>query len=207
MTDEGWPTRAVAAAEIMDAVMASFSLGEYLDVLTQAAGSPVLVLPHPTEGGAMEHAVTNTDVVMAITDHLTGDDRLVNWSACFTSNGGDLYLSHVENKGQFDRVVETIGKVPSIDTDDARDTILAQLMKEPADYIESCKSVLDESSLSLGVHAVVMLGHRLEEYKKLIEEHSVDLLVMNTKDEYQAAMHGLAYPLAVEIRSIPLLLL
>jgi len=184
-----------------------FSLGEYLDVLTQAAGSPVLVLPHPTQGGAMEHALTDTDVVMAITDHLTGDDRLVNWSAYFAAQGGALYLSHVENKSHFERVIETIGKISSIDTEDARDTILAQLMKEPADYIESCKAALDESGLSLDVRAVVMLGHRLEEYKKLIEEHSIDLLVMNTKDEYQAAMHGLAYPLAVEIRSIPLLLL
>ena len=40
-----------------------------------------------------------------------------------------------------------------------------------------------------------------------IDEHKIDLLVMNTKDEYQTAMHGLAYPLAVELRSIPLLLL
>ncbi len=184
-----------------------FSLGEYLDVLTQAAGSPVLVLPHPTEGGAMEHALTNTDAVMAITDHLTGDDRLVNWSARFTAPGGQLYLSHVENQNQFERLLGTIGKIPSIDTDVARESILAQLLKEPSDYIESCKGVLDAAELSLTVQAVVMIGHHLEEYKKLIEEHAVDLLVMNTKDEYQAAMHGLAYPLAVEIRSIPLLLL
>ena len=36
---------------------------------------------------------------------------------------------------------------------------------------------------------------------------SFDLLVMNTKDDEQMAMHGLAYPLAIEVRSIPLLLL
>lgn len=30
---------------------------------------------------------------------------------------------------------------------------------------------------------------------------------MNTKDEDQLAMHGLAYPLAVELREIPLLML
>lgn len=184
-----------------------FSLGEYLDVLTQAAGSPVLVLPHPTEGGAMKHALENTDVVMVITDHLTGDDQLVNWSVRFTAQAGALYLSHVENQNQFERFITTIGKIPSIDTDDARLTILAQLLKEPEDFIKSCKSVLDGSDLSIDVRPVVMMGHRLEEYKKLIEEHAVDLLVMNTKDEYQAAMHGLAYPLAVEIRSIPLLLL
>jgi hypothetical protein len=50
-------------------------------------------------------------------------------------------------------------------------------------------------------------GHHLSEYRRLVQEHDVDLLVMNTKDEGQLAMHGLAYPLAIEIRSIPLLLL
>jgi hypothetical protein len=184
-----------------------FSLGEYLDVLTQAAGSPVLVVPHPSEGGAMPHVVSDMDVVMAITDHLTGDDQLVNWSVRFTAPEGRLFLTHVENENVFEHYIATIGKIPSIDTDDARESILAQLMKEPIDYIESCKGVLDESDLALEVLPIVTIGHRLETYKKLIEDHEVDLLVMNTKDEYQAAMHGLAYPLAVELRSIPLLLL
>ena len=184
-----------------------FSLGEYLDVLTQAAGSPVLVVPHPTEGGAMEHALTNTDAVMAITDHLTGDEKLVNWSARFTSRGGTLFLTHIENENRFERYITTIGKIPSIDTENAREAILAQLLKEPEDYIQSCKDALDATDLSIEVQAIVAIGHRLDEYKKLIDEHKIDLLVMNTKDEYQAAMHGLAYPLAVELRSIPLLLL
>ena len=38
-------------------------------------------------------------------------------------------------------------------------------------------------------------------------EDEVDLLVLNTKDDDQLAMHGLAYPLAIELREIPLLLL
>jgi len=54
---------------------------------------------------------------------------------------------------------------------------------------------------------IITTGHHLAEYKRLVEEHRVDLLVMNTRDDDQMAMHGLAYPLAVELRSIPLLLL
>ena len=54
---------------------------------------------------------------------------------------------------------------------------------------------------------VVTLGHHLDEYKRLVIEHDVDLLVMNTKDDDQMAMHGLAYPLAVELRGVPMLLL
>lgn len=184
-----------------------FSLGAHLDVLTQAAGCPVLVVPHPTEGGAMAHALANTDVVMAITDHLTGDDRLVNWSVRFTARGGALLLTHVENENVFERYLETIGKIPTIDTDHAREAILGQLLKEPTDYIQSCKGVLDDAGLGIEVRPIVTIGHRLETYKRFIDDHEVDLLVMNTKDEYQAAMHGLAYPLAVELRSIPLLLL
>ena len=38
-------------------------------------------------------------------------------------------------------------------------------------------------------------------------EHEIDLLVFNTKDDDQLAMHGLAYPLAVEVRGIPILML
>jgi hypothetical protein len=55
--------------------------------------------------------------------------------------------------------------------------------------------------------AVVTIGHRVNEYRSLIEKHGVDLLVMNTKDEDHSAMHGLAYALAVELRHTPLLML
>ena len=51
------------------------------------------------------------------------------------------------------------------------------------------------------------MGSRLDDYKKLIRDHAVDLLVFNTKDEDQLAMHGVGYPLAVEVREIPLLML
>ena len=45
------------------------------------------------------------------------------------------------------------------------------------------------------------------DYKRLAAARDVDLLVMNTKDSGQLAMHGLAYELAVELNDIPLLLL
>ena len=58
-------------------------------------------------------------------------------------------------------------------------------------------------------------GHRrahlgigyMPEDRRLIDEHKVDLLVMNSRDEDQLAMHGLAYPLAVELNHVPMLLL
>jgi hypothetical protein len=47
----------------------------------------------------------------------------------------------------------------------------------------------------------------LEDYRKLIEEGQVDLLVMHAKEDDQLAMHGMAHPLAVELRAVPILLL
>ncbi len=54
---------------------------------------------------------------------------------------------------------------------------------------------------------IVTVGRRLAAYTHVVEVHDVDLLVVNTKDEDQLAMHGVAHPLAVELRNVPLLML
>ena len=184
-----------------------FTLGDHVEVLTQATSTPVLVLPHPQAQRAAEHAIENTNVVMAMTDHLTGDRRLVNYAARFTEPGGRLLLSHVEDDATFERYIEAISKITTIDTDHAREAIHEQLLKEPGDYVESCRTGLAERRPDLTVEPLVVMGRRLSEYERIITEHEIDLLVMNTKDEDQLAMHGLAYPLAVELRSIPLLMM
>ena len=104
-------------------------------------------------------------------------------------------------------IMEVVGKIPSIDTEEARVSIRDRLLRDARDYIESCVQALSDSGLPLVVDEVVTHGHHLEEYKRIVDEHEADLLVMNTKDDDQLAMHGLAYPLAIEVRSIPLLLL
>ena len=182
-----------------------YSLGEYLDVLTQISGDPVLVLPHPRRSD--EQLPQATRSVLAVTDHLTGDDRLVNHAVHFTDPQGILYLSHIEDEADFERYLEVISKIPTIDTENAQETIGQQLLKEPQDYIDSCRAALQESGLRLQIESSVLMGHRISDYKRLIREHSIDLLVLNTKDEDQFAMHGLAYPLAVELRDVPMLML
>lgn len=184
------------------------SLGEYVDVLTQATDYPVLVLPHPDASHALPHSVTNTDRVMAMTDHLTGDERLVNCAVSFTAAGGICWLTHIESSQTFDRYMDMISKIAAIDTETAREEIQEQLLREPRDYIGSCRAVLEKTEgLDVRVEALVTIGRRLGEYRRLIEEHEVDLLVLYTRDEDQLAMHGLAYPLAVELRQIPLLMM
>ncbi|MBT4393681.1 MAG: hypothetical protein HOD33_00715 [Acidiferrobacteraceae bacterium] len=184
-----------------------YSLGEYLDVLTQVAPCPVLVFPHPRADRTNGHTLQSTDIVMAITTHLAGDNSLVNNAAGFTNNGGTLWLAHVEDEKSFSRFMDTISKIDAIDTDTSRERILAQMLREPSDYIRSCKEVIVSHRPSVHVEKIVTVGGRLAEFRRLIDKYTVDLLVMYTKDADQSAMHGLAYPLAIELREIPLLLL
>ena len=184
-----------------------FSLGEYLDVLLQATTTPVMILPHPEAGRALPHTVKDTDRVMAMTDHLTGDSRLVNHALAYTRAGGACWLTHVESDHDFERYIEVISKIPGIETEDARAAIHAQLLKEPRDFIHRCRETIEAAGLPVSIEEIVTMGHRLSEYRALIDEHEVDLLVMYAKDEDQLAMHGRTYPLAVELRQIPLLML
>jgi len=183
------------------------SLGEHLDVLLQQTEAPVLVMPHPEAGFAHTDRLRSTDVVMVMTGHLANSHTLVNHAVSFTAPGGELYLTHIEDKAVFERYMDAISKIPSIDTDDARKRIADQLLKDPINYIASCQEILEAQGLSLKVHPLVSFGHHLTEYRQAVESQAVNLLVMNTKDDEQLAMHGLAYPLAVELRQLPLLML
>ena len=184
-----------------------YSLGAHLDVLTQATDVPVLVMPHPELLNRKASIAKNTDNVMAITDHLAGDHHLVSYAAKFTQPNGRLWLSHVEDRATLERFLDTIGRIPEIDTETARHTITERLLKDPTDFVQTCRDVLRETNPHIDVETIVTLGNQLSDYRRLLDEHSIDLLVLNTKDEDQLAMHGVAYPLTVELCETPLLLL
>ena len=184
-----------------------YSLGEYLDVMTQATSVPVLVLPHPDADRALPHSVKDTDRVMAITDHLTGDNRLVNMAVTFTAPGGTCWLTHVESQPVFERYMDSVSKISAIDTEIAREALAEQLLKEPHDFIVACRAEIDAQALPIKIEEVVAMGRRIDEYTELIANREIDLLVLHTKDDDQLAMHGAAYALAVELRGIPLLML
>jgi len=183
------------------------SLGEYLDVMTQATTVPVMVLPHPDAQRALAHSIKDTDRVMAITNHLTGDNQLINMALAFTKPGGTCWLTHVESQTVFERYMDAVSKIPGIDTDVAREALGEQLLKEPRDFIAACRAVLDAQGLAVRIEEVVAMGRRVDEYGELIAKREIDLLVLHTKDDDQLAMHGAAYALAVELRGIPLLML
>ena len=185
-----------------------FSLGAYVNVLTQATEIPTLLLPEPK-------VLANTDPspladgtrhVMVVTDHLAGDHHLVSMAVGFVSDDGELILSHIEDQKAFDRYMKAIEKIPDLDSDLARRTISEQLLREPQDYVESCRSVLQAQGVTSSINPLVTFGNRIEDYRHLIEDRHVDLLVMNSRDDDQLAMHGVAYPLVVELRKTPILL-
>ncbi len=184
-----------------------YSLGEHLDVMLQKTKTPVLVIPHPKAGYGRDNALDNCHSVVVVTDHMVNDHHLVQYGLALISEPGRLYLSHIEDQVNFDRVMDAISKIPTIDTDEAKHKLSQQLLKEPAEYIQSVKFELDKLNRSVEVIPIVSFGHQMKDYLKHIDEKQVDLLVINTKDGDQLAMHGLAYPLAVEVRQVPLLML
>lgn len=184
-----------------------YSLGCFLNVLTRETGYPVVVVPNPNEVPSLQWRKMGTDNVMVITDHLAGDRRLVNWGLRFTARHGNLWLTHIEDDEVFERYMEVIGKLPSIPTDLARKEIHQQLLKEPTEYIESTQRVLAEQNVPITVHAVVRSGHKTKDYRALVEGHQADLLCFHSTASEEAALHGASYLLAVELRTLPILML
>ena len=183
------------------------SLGSYVEVLTQTVNIPVLVFPHPGSAAALSADEDDCSRVMAMTDHLAGDSRLVNAALFFTPASGTLHLSNIEDEQVFERYMAAIEKIPSVDSAAVRENLLFRILKEAEDYIQSCRAVVAEQGLEVEVIEAVELGMHVEDYRQLVVAGEIDLLVMNTREVDQLAMHGLAYKLAVELSDIPLLLL
>lgn len=182
------------------------SLGVYVDVLTQATTFPVLLLP----GSAAEPASLAGRVcrrVMVVTDHISGDNRLINYGVWLCGGGGELWLSHVEDDIVFERYMHTIERIPEIETAQARRLIGEQLLKDAQDFIDTCLAELQHKRPDVTVRPHVGMGHHLREYRRLVDTHDIDLVVANTKDKDQMAMHGMTYSLSIEMPDVPMLLL
>jgi hypothetical protein len=184
------------------------SLGVYLDVLTQTTAIPVLVLP----GTAVDPKPIgdkDCDNVIVLADHISGDNRLINYGLRFCRNGGTVWLCHIEDERVFEKYMDAIARIPEIDTDDARKLLSDQLLKGANDFIESCIETLNDTTEGPNVafHSKVTFGHFLKQYRELIDENQIDLCVANTKDDDQLAMHGIAYSMSIELDDVAMLLL
>ena len=185
--------------------MLPYSLGSTVDSLTQATDVPVLLMPRPNDES--QQIPSTTDRVMVVTDHLTGDDHLVNWASELCNDDGTLFLTHIEDERILAKYLEVFSKVPGLDLDLATEKIPKKLLDMPLYFVESTAEVLASNDIHELVVPIVQLGIPVTTYEALVEEHEINLLVMNTKDSGQSAMNSLAYALSVEIRGRPLLLL
>lgn len=182
------------------------SLGVYLDVLTQTTSIPVLVLPG-TANNPKKLTGRDADRVMVVADHITGDARLINYGVRVCRNGGTIWFCHVEDDKIHQRYMHAIERIPEINTSAARELLQEQLLREASLYIDECIHELKEHGPHVSCRSVVRMGHHLKQYRELVEENGIELLVINTKDDDQLAMHGMAYSLSVEMTEVPLLLL
>ncbi|NRA35364.1 MAG: hypothetical protein HRU17_18705 [Polyangiaceae bacterium] len=184
-----------------------FSLGGYVNVLTRATELPILVVPHPLEVSPKLWQDSDTDSVLVATDHLAGDDAMVNWGARLTREQGVLHLAHIEDDGVFERYLDAISKIEGINTEFARNAIMEQLHKEPREYTATCQEALAAAGHGFGVEPQIRNGRSLQDYQNLIAEHEIDLLILRATEGGQLAMHGASYLLAVELRQTPLLMI
>lgn len=192
------------------------SLGVYVDVLTQVNASPVLVLPG-TAQEPISLAGRSCNRVMVASDHISGQDNLINWGlrmACRSDSSGqepELHLCHIEDDVVFNRYLQAISQIPEIDTAVAESQLRMRLLKDADDYLQQVQATVenndDTSSRCPAIKPHVTMGHQLRDFRQLVDQHSIDLLVMNTNDDDQLAMHGLAYALCVELTTTAQLLL
>ncbi|MEZ6062375.1 MAG: hypothetical protein R3C19_18690 [Planctomycetaceae bacterium] len=140
-------------------------------------------------------------------DHIRGDNRLINYGARMCRTGGTMWLCHIEDDRVFERYMNVIERIPEIDSADARRLIEEQLLAEARDFIEACEVTIHEEGPNIEVKSHVTRGHHLQEYRRLVQEHDIDLLVLNTKDDDQLAMNGRAYSISVELSDVAMLLL
>ena len=182
------------------------SLGTYADMLTQALTTPVLLLPNPLRSD-IEPKLFGTQRVVVMTDHIVGDQRLVNWGLRFVDAGGQLFLVQVEDDLVFRRYIEVISKIPDIDTEVAEQTIGERLTHEAEDFLDAWAQSIHTDFSHIAVETHVRRGHTTRDYMAIAREAKADLLVFNTREMGQLAMQGIAYALAVELLDVPLLML
>lgn len=212
-----WKTLAARLEEVQPHLIVSYrllrvahaalmtSLGVYIDTLSQITQTPILVLPNP-HLSKNEVALDPAGTVVVATEHLYEDHSLVNYGILMTPEQGSLQLVHIEDKDTFEYYMTAIEKIPELNTGEARGVLEKQLISGPLHYNESVREVLAENRSDISVKETIEFGHLITEYKKIIQDEKVSLLVLHSKDDTQLAMHSLGYSLAVEFKHIPVLL-
>jgi len=183
------------------------SVGSRLDTLINQSEFPVLVIPHPKANKENTYQLRKNNTVIAITDHLTDDHQLIDYSAAFLERPGKLILAHLEDRFTFNRYLEAISRITTIDTENANQQLATQLLKEPRAYVQSCRERLNTSNSEIDVVGIIEFADGIASFRSSIIDHEVDLLVMNGIGHDESGIRGLAQRLINEIRQIPVLVI
>lgn len=180
------------------------SLGVILDELLWDSPTPVFVLPD-NESGRAYVPPNAPHKVMVATDHLTGDNALVDYGARFTPDDGTLLIAQIEDDAIFERYMSEIERIPEIESSVARDRIRERLLETPRSYIASCIRELRDAGITIHIEEVVRFGHRVRDYERLVSDHNVELLCLHANWDDAPARLGMAYMIGTRCRRIPLL--
>ena len=182
----------------------TYTLGDHIEILTQMTKQPILLFPHHSSW--VDKDFQSPDRVMVLTDQLSEHPTLVDIALSIMQTPGELTLAHIEDELIFDRYVNFISKIPEIDTESARALIKEQMYKEAQDFFGVIDQALKSQAIEVNVQGIFKMGHRLRSYVSIVSENEVELVVIQGKDDDQIAIHGLSYPLAIELSHLPLLI-
>ena len=181
-----------------------YTLGDHIEVLTQTTHVPILLFPKGLIQS--ELSLVSPSKVLVLTDQLIEHPKLVDYALTLMAETGQLSLAHIEDEVQFERYIDMIAKIPEIDTDSARAFLKEQMYKDAQNFFSVIDQDIKDQNLAIEVQASFRMGHKLKTYVSIVGENEVELVVIQGKDNDQIAMHGLSYPLAVELNHLPLLI-
>lgn len=179
-----------------------YAIGSYIEVLTQLTSIPLLLLPH-IEEEAIKYEPPSS--VVLISDDLTQEEELLGYACAFCHKEGTITLVDLEHTAYLERILSIVGKIPQIDTDMAQEKIQEQLLKESLEWVQRSQDIISLRS-SLTLHHTQISQSRMSDCIDIVEQSGAQMLVLNTKDADQLAIHGQIYPFMVQFRNIPLLL-
>ena len=83
---------------------------------------------------------------------------------------------------------------------------VSHMRDEGSALLDSVEETLRKELPNIKVVKHISHGLQLDEYRKTVEKHKADLVVLQAHDPDQQAMNATAYSLAVELRTTPLLI-
>lgn len=154
------------------------SVGGFIDILVQELQIPVLLTPFVEAEGALKFPGSK-GTVLTISDNITDDQDLINMGASVLTEGQRLHMLQILDENFFNLMVSVLGKIPSIDTDEAAKEIRAQLIKEASEFEGSCAQILHEHLPTNEITSEVTFAAHITDAMSEIFSLKPDLIILN----------------------------